>query len=177
MSTGDIDGRSRVMAAFVIFLRSGKWPNHGYHIYQVDGNALNNQYANLYPPTRKPPNYHSAKSKEYKNLSCVYVRYVEYRDAYYVGKAADLSMRYYTDQLSEIIYYEQIKSPLERSIREHELYWEFKESGLNLINLKEPSMKEPAKWGRGRNKKYEKERILLGSCVQQPVFEVVTLNL
>ncbi len=46
-----------------------------------------------------------SRYREHVVIPCVYVRYIEEYDCYYIGQTSDLSGRYDLSKLGEIIYY------------------------------------------------------------------------
>ncbi len=68
----------------------------------------------------------------YTGKSCAYIRQTNV--GYYIGVTNNLIERYPIEQLYEIIYFEEYKTPQEAKTRERELIEEFIGAGIPLVN-------------------------------------------
>lgn len=77
------------------------------------------------------------EAKGFTFRPCVYIRYIEQKDQYYIGYSIELKQRYSYHDLQEIFYFEEFPHETSKEIlmeREQALIQEFFSSGLPLAN-------------------------------------------
>jgi len=71
----------------------------------------------------------------YTGKPCVYVRWLEHLQKYYIGFSKNLKKRYSYSELSQIVYFEEYSTVRKALRREKELIREFCAARLALVNL------------------------------------------
>jgi hypothetical protein len=74
--------------------------------------------------------------KEYTGLPCVYIRWIESEQAFYIGQTINLTERYTNNKLQEVFYFEEYQTEDETIVRERILIGDFLSSGLPLANVR-----------------------------------------